>query len=242
MCGPLFVLLPQALKILGSGQSDLLSCCSVAQSEQTLQPHELQYARFPYASPSPGVCSNSTHIHRVDVPSNHLILCHSLLSSIFPSISIFSNESALRIRWPTCWSFSFSISPSSEYLGLISFRIDWLELLAVQRTLKSLLQNNNLKALVLQYSAFFMVLIPMAPDCWKNYTAVLSHSVVSDSATLWTIACRAPLSMGFSRQEYRSGLPCSPPRDLSNLRIEPISHRSPELASGLPILALPGKP
>ena len=140
------------------------------------------------------------------------------------------------------WSFSFSISPSSEYLGLISFRIDWLELLAVQRTLKSLLQNNNLKALVLQYSAFFMVLIPMAPDCWKNYTAVLSHSVVSDSAILWTIACRAPLSMGFSRQEYRSGLPCSPPRDLSNLRIEPISHRSPELASGLPILALPGKP
>ena len=141
MCGPLFVLLPQALKILGSGQSDLLSCCSVTQSEQTLQPHELQYTRFPYASPSPGVCSNSTHVHRVDVPSNHLILCHSLLSSIFPSI--FSNESALRIRWPMCWSFSFSISPSSEYLGLISFRIDWFDLLAVQGTLKSLLRHHS---------------------------------------------------------------------------------------------------
>ena len=93
------------------------------------------------------------------MPSNHLILCHPLLllPSIFPSIRVFSNESALRIRWPKYWSFSFSISPSSEHPGLISFRMDWLDLLAVQGTLKSLLQHHNLKASILQCSAFFMV-------------------------------------------------------------------------------------
>ena len=91
--------------------------------------------------------------------SNHLILyCHLLhLPSIFPSIRIFSNESALRIRWSKYWSFSFSISPSSEYSGSISFRIDWFDCLAVQGTLKSLLQNHNSKASVLQRSTFFMV-------------------------------------------------------------------------------------
>ena len=93
------------------------------------------------------------------VPSNLLILCHPLflLPSIFLSIRVFSNESALRIRWPKDWSFSFSISPSNEYLGLISFRIDWFELLEVQGTLKSLLQYHNLKVSILQPSAFFMV-------------------------------------------------------------------------------------
>ena len=90
--------------------------------------------------------------------SNHLIPCCSLLlSSIFPSISVFSNESDLHIRWPKYWSFSFSISSSSEYSGLISFRIDWLDLLAVQRTLKSLLQHHSSKASILWRSAFFMV-------------------------------------------------------------------------------------
>ena len=91
------------------------------------------------------------------MPSNHLILCHPLLlpSSIFPSIRVFSNESALRIRWPKYWSFSFSISPSSEYSGLISFRMDWLALLAVHGTLKSLLQHHSSKASILQRSAFF---------------------------------------------------------------------------------------
>ena len=89
---------------------------------------------------------------------NHLILCHSLLllPSIIPSISVFSNESALRIRWPKYWSFSFSISPSNEYSGLISYRIDWFDLLAVQGTLKSLLQHHSSKASVLQCSAFFI--------------------------------------------------------------------------------------
>ena len=93
------------------------------------------------------------------MPSNHLILCHPLLllPSIFPSISVFSNESALRIRWPKDWSFSFNISPSNEHPGLICFRMDWLDLLAVQGTLKSLLQHHSSKASIPQWSAFFIV-------------------------------------------------------------------------------------
>ena len=93
------------------------------------------------------------------MPSNHLTLCHPLLlpPSIFPIIRVFSNESILRIRWPKCWSFHFSISPSNEYSGLISFRMDWLDLLAVQRTLKSLLQYHSSKASILWHSAFFIV-------------------------------------------------------------------------------------
>jgi len=93
------------------------------------------------------------------MPYNHLILCRLLLllPSIFPSIRVFSNESVLRIRWPKYWSFSFNISPSSEYSGLISFRMDWLDLLAVQGTLKSLLQHHSSKASILPRSAFFIV-------------------------------------------------------------------------------------
>ena len=93
------------------------------------------------------------------MPSNHLILCHPLLllPPIPPSIRVFSNESALHIRWPKYWSFSSSISPSNEYPGLISFRMDWLDLLAVHGTLKSLLQHHSLKALILQCSAFFII-------------------------------------------------------------------------------------
>ena len=93
------------------------------------------------------------------MPSNHLILCHPLLlpPSIFPSIKVFSRESVLHIRWPKYWNFSFNISPSDEYSGLISFRIGWLDLLAVQGTLKSLLQHHNSKASILQCSALFMV-------------------------------------------------------------------------------------
>ena len=104
--------------------------------------HESQHARPPCPSPAPGVHSNSTSIESV-LPSSHLILCHPLLllPSIFPSIRVFSNESALHIRWPKYWSFSFSIIPSNEHPGLISFRMDWLDLLAVQGTLKSLLQH-----------------------------------------------------------------------------------------------------
>ena len=93
------------------------------------------------------------------MPSSHLILCHPLLLllSIFPSNRVFSSESVLSIKWPNYWSFSFSISPSNEYSGLISFRTDWLDLLAVQRTLKSLLQHHSSKASILQRSAFFIV-------------------------------------------------------------------------------------
>ena len=93
------------------------------------------------------------------MPSNHLILCHPLLllPSIFPYIKVFSNESALCIRWPKDWSFSFKISPSNEYSGLISFRMDWLDLLAVQGTLKSLLQHHSSKASILLCLAFFIV-------------------------------------------------------------------------------------
>ena len=106
-----------------------------------------------------------THVHRVSdaiesvMPSNHLILCHPLLlpCSIFSSIRIFSSESVLRIGWPKYWSFSFSINPSNEYSGLISFRMDWLDLLAVQGTLTSLLQHHSSKASVLWHSAFLIV-------------------------------------------------------------------------------------
>ena len=93
------------------------------------------------------------------MPSNHLILCRPLLllPSIFPSIRVFSNESALHIRWPKYWSFSFNISPSNQYPGLISFRMDWLDLLAVQGTLKHLIQHHSSKATVLRHSAFFLV-------------------------------------------------------------------------------------
>ena len=97
-------------------------------------------------------------IHLV-MPSNHLILCCPLLllPPVFPTIRVFSNESVLRVRWPKYWSFSFNISPSNEHPGLISFRMDWLDLLAVQGTLKSLLQHHSSKASILQHSAFFIV-------------------------------------------------------------------------------------
>ena len=93
------------------------------------------------------------------MPSNHLILCRPLLllPLILPSIRVFSNESVLHSRWPKYWSFTFSISPSNEYSGLISFRMDWLDFLAVQETLRSILQHHNMKASVLRCSAFFMV-------------------------------------------------------------------------------------
>ena len=114
--------------------------------------------RFPCQSPTPEACSNSTSIKSV-ILSNHLILCHPLflLPSTFPRIRVFSNESALRIRWPKYWSFSFNISPTNEQPGLIAFRIDWLDLLAVQRTLKSLLQHHKSKASIFWHSAFLIV-------------------------------------------------------------------------------------
>ena len=117
------------------------------------------------------------------MPSNHLILCRPLLllPSIFPSIRVFSNESALCIRWPKYWSFNFSISPSNEYSGLVSFRMDWLDLLAVQGTLKSLRKHHSSKASVLRYSAFF--------------TVQLSHPYMTTEKTIALTAAAAAKSL-----------------------------------------------
>ena len=159
--------------------------CSVV--SDSLRPHGLQHTRLPCPSPAPSSVQSRSQVHlfvtpwtaahqdslsinnyRVlpklmsiesVMPSNHLILCCPLLllPSIFPSIRVFSNESALCIRWPEYWSFSLSISPSNEHPGQIFFRMDWLDLLAVQGTLKSLLQHHSSQASILQCSAFFTV-------------------------------------------------------------------------------------
>ena len=135
--------------------------CSVM--SDSLQPHGMQHLSI----------TNSWSLLKLlsielVMPFSYLILCRSLflLPSIFPSITVFSNESDLHIRWPKYWSFSFSISPSNEYSGFISFRIDWLDLLAVQRTLQSLLQHHNSKASILQHSAFFMVTLTSIHRYW----------------------------------------------------------------------------
>ena len=138
----------------------------------SLQPHEPQHARLPLSITNSQSLPKLMSVESV-MPSNHLILCPPfLLPSIFPSIRVFSNESALHIRWPKYWSFSFSISPSNEYLGLISFRMGWLDLLAVQGTLKSLLQHHSSKASILQRSAFFTVQLshPSIHDHRKNHS------------------------------------------------------------------------
>ena len=122
----------------------------------SLRPYGLQHARPPCPSPTPSLLKLMP-IESV-MPSNHLILCHPLLllPSIFPS-RVFSHESALRIRWPKYWSFSFNVRPTNEHPGLISFRMDWLDLLAVHGTLKNLLQHYSSKASILWHSAFFIV-------------------------------------------------------------------------------------
>ena len=123
----------------------------------SLRPHGLQHARPPCPSPTPRVYP--THVHRISdaIQLSHPLSSPLLLPSIFPSIRVFSNESVLPIRWPKYWSFSFNISPSNEHPGLISFRMDWLDLLAIQGTLKSLLQHHSSKASILWCSAFFIV-------------------------------------------------------------------------------------
>ena len=123
----------------------------------SLQPRGLKHARPPCPSPIPGVYSFISI--QLVMSSNHLILCRPLLlpASIFSIIKVFSNESVLHIRWPKYWSFSFNINPSNEHLGLISFRMDWLDLFAVQGTLKSILQHHSSKASILWHSAFFIV-------------------------------------------------------------------------------------
>ena len=143
----------------------------------------LSHARF-FVNPWTAACQDSLSITNSwsapkpmsimsVIPSNHLILCHPLLllPSLFPSIRVFSNESTLCMRWPKYWSFSFNISPSNEYPGLISFRMDWLDLLAVQGTFKSLLQHHSSKASILQCSAFFYSpTLTSIHDQWKNHS------------------------------------------------------------------------
>ena len=132
-----------------------------------MRPHESQHARPPCPSPTPSLLKLMS-IESV-MPSSYLIFCRPLilLPPIPPSIRVFSNESPLRMRWPKYWSFSFSISPSNEHPGLISFRMDWLDLPAGQGTLKSLLQHHSSKASIFRCSAFFTVQLC---DHWKNMT------------------------------------------------------------------------
>ena len=123
-----------------------------------LQPHGLQHTKLPCPSLSLRVCSNPCPSVGDAIQPSHLLCCPLLLPSIFPSIRVFSNDLALRIRWPKYCSFSCSINPSNEHSGLISFRIDWFDLLPVQGTLRSLLQHHSLKVSILRLSDFFMVL------------------------------------------------------------------------------------
>ena len=135
----------------------------------SLRPHESQHARPPCPSPIPGVHSDSTSMESV-MPSSHPILCRPfiLLPSIPPSIRAFSNESALQIRWPKDWSFSFNISPSSEHPGPVSFRMDWLDLLAFQGTLKSS-PTPQLKSInSLAFSFLYSPTLTSIHDYWKN--------------------------------------------------------------------------
>ena len=140
------------------------------------------------------------------MPSNHLILCHPLLllSSIFPSIKVFSSESLLHIRWPKYWSFSFSISPSNEYSGLISFRIDWFDLLTVQGTLKSLLQHHSSKASILRRSAFS--------------TVQLSHPYMTTGKTtalnIWTFVGKFSILFHYEHRQQTTGVWAVPKYDL----------------------------
>ena len=126
-----------------------------------MRPHGLQHARPPCLSPTPKVYSNSCPLSRRCYPTiSSSVNPLFLTPSMFPSIRVFSHESVLHIRWPKYWNFSFKISPSKEHSGLISFRMDWLDLLAVQLTLKSPLQHHSSKASILRHSAFFIVQLP----------------------------------------------------------------------------------
>ena len=148
----------------------------------SLQPHRLQHARLPYPSPTPRVYPNSCPLSRwchLTISSCSPLL---LLPSVFPNIRVFSNESALRIRWPKYWSFSFNISPSKEHPWLFSFRMDWLDLLAVQGTLKSRLQHHSSKASILQHSAFFIVQL-LHPYMTTGKTIALTRQTLVNPKT-----------------------------------------------------------
>ena len=251
-------------------------------SSQSVQLHRCVWL---FATPWAAVCQSSLSITNfwsllklmsieLVIPSNHLILCHPLLllPSIFPSIRVFFNEWVLRIRWPKYWSFSFSISPSNEYSGLISFRIYWLNLLAVQGTLKSLLQHLSSKASIIQCSAFFVVqlshpymaagktialtrqtfvgkVMSLLPSPVTSTTGHCFHFVSVSSFFLELFLHSSPVAywaptdlgcssfnvlsfclfilfMGFSRQEYWSGLPFPSPVDHVLSELSTMTHLS----------------
>ena len=151
----------------------------------SLQPHGLQHTRPPCPSPTPRACSHSCPLSWWCHPT--ISSCRSLLllPSVFPSIRVSSGDSVLHIRWPKYWSFSFNITPSNEYSGLISFRMDWLDLLAVQGTLKSLLQYHSSKASILWPSAFFIVpTLTSIHDYWKNHIALTRWTFVGKVMSL----------------------------------------------------------
>ena len=176
---------------------------AVAVPVQLTSVQSLSHVQF-FATPCTTACQASLSITNCQslpkpmsielvMPSNYLILCRPLLllaPSIFPSIKVFSNESALRIRWPKYWSFSFNISPSNEHPGLMSFRMDWLDLLAVQGTLKSLLQHHSSKASILRYSAFF------------REKEMATHSSILAWRILWTEEPGGLLSTGSYRVRH----------------------------------------
>ena len=173
-------LFPLQLKFNGDG-----CCCSASQVCPDLcDPMDCSRPDFPVLHHLPEFVQ--TMSIELVMPSSHLILCHSLLllPSIFPSIRVFSNESALHIRWPKYWSFSFGISPSNELSGFISFRIDWLDLLAVHETLQSLLQHRSLKASVLRCSAFFVVQLSHPYMTIRKTIALTRQTFVSKMMSL----------------------------------------------------------
>ena len=160
-------------------------CCAAMHTQAcpTLRPHGLQHASL--STTNSRSLPKPLSIESM-MPSNHLILCcpFLVLPSIFPSIMVLSNESALRIRWPKYWSFSFSIRPSNEHPGLISFRMDWLHLLAVQGTLKSLLQHHSSKASILRRSAFFLVQLSHPYTTTGKTTALTRRTFVDKVMSL----------------------------------------------------------
>ena len=166
----------------------------------SLQPHGLQHARPPCPSPTPRVYPNVS-IELV-MPSSNLILCRPLLPlpSVFPSIRVFSNESILHIRWPKNWSFHFNISPSNEHSGLLSFRMDWLNIFAVQGTLKSLLQHHSSKASIRQCSAFFIAQLSHPYMTTGKLMVLTRWTFVGKVMSLFLICCLVGHSLSSKEQ------------------------------------------
>ena len=143
-------------------------CCCCSVMSNSLCPHGLQHARLPCSLPSPGVYSNSCPLSQWCHPTISSVVPFFSCPQIFPSIKVFSNQSALLIRWPKYWSFSFNINPSNDYSGLISFRIHWLDIFAVQGTLKSLLQHQSISSSVLSF--LFSPTLTSIRTYWKNHS------------------------------------------------------------------------